>query len=134
MTGYGGVAAPASWQSPDGRWKDGGVSTPQIPEVTIAEVPADAVLLDVREDDEWTAGHAPGAVHVPMTALAERLDQVPDGDPVYVICRSGGRSARVTAYLNSQGWESVNVAGGMSRWAASGRPLIAERDAAPQVI
>jgi len=110
------------------------VSTPQIPEVTVAEVPVDAVLLDVREDDEWTAGHAPGAVHVPMTTLAERLDQVPDGDPVYVICRSGGRSARVTAYLNSQGWESVNVAGGMSVWAASGRPLIAERDAAPQVI
>ena len=58
------------------------MSTPQIPEVTVAEVPADAVLLDVREDDEWTAGHAPGAVHVPMTTLAERLDQVPDGEPV----------------------------------------------------
>jgi rhodanese-related sulfurtransferase len=110
------------------------VSTPQIPEVTIADVPADAVLLDVREDDEWTAGHAPGAVHVPMTQLAERLEEVPEGDPLYVICRTGGRSARVTAYLNSQGWDSVNVAGGMSVWARAGRPLVAEGAAPPVVI
>ncbi len=91
--------------------------------------PPDAVLLDVREDDEWAAGRAPGAVHVPMTQMAERLDEVPDGDPVYVICRSGGRSARVTAYLNSQGWDSVNVAGGMGagrrpagRWSPTATP------------
>ena len=71
------------------------MSTSSIPEVSIAELPPDAVLLDVREDDEWAAGRAPGAVHIPMTELAQRLDEVPDGDPVYVICRSGGRSARV---------------------------------------
>ncbi len=116
------------------RWKDGGVSTPSIPEVSIGDLPPDAVLLDVREDDEWAAGRAPGAVHVPMTQLAERLDDIPDGDPVYVICRSGGRSARVTAYLNSQGWDSVNVAGGMGSWAAAGRPMVADGDAAPEVI
>jgi len=51
-----------------------------------------------------------------------------------VICRSGGRSARVTAYLNQQGWDSVNVAGGMGAWAASGRPMVAEGDATPEVI
>jgi rhodanese-related sulfurtransferase len=110
-----------------------GVSTP-IPEVAVADVPADAVLLDVRENDEWAAGRAPGAVHVPMTEIAQRLDEVPEGDPVYVICRSGGRSARVTAYLNQQGWDSVNVAGGMGAWAASGRPMVAEGDATPEVI
>ena len=111
-----------------------GVSTPSIPEVSVGDVPADAVLLDVREDDEWAAGRAPGAVHVPMTELADRLDEVPEGDPLYVICRSGGRSARVTAYLNSQGWDSVNVTGGMSVWAARGRPLVADGDARPEVI
>ncbi len=100
----------------------------------MAEVPDDAVLLDVREDDEWTAGRAPGAVHVPMTELAARLDEIPDGDPIYVICRSGGRSARVTEYLNAQGWDSVNVAGGMGGWVAAGRPLIADGDAVPQVL
>lgn len=110
------------------------MSTPSIPEVSIGDLPPDAVLLDVREDDEWAAGRAPGAVHVPMTQLAERLDDIPDGDPVYVICRSGGRSARVTAYLNSQGWDSVNVAGGMGSWAAAGRPMVADGDAAPQVM
>ena len=110
------------------------MSTPSIPEVGVRDLPPDAVLLDVREDDEWAAGRAPGAVHVPMTELAQRLDEVPEADPVYVICRSGGRSARVTAYLNSQGWDSVNVAGGMGQWAAAGRPLVADGGAVPQVI
>ena len=110
------------------------MSTPSIPEVSIGELPPDAVLLDVREDDEWAAGRAPGAVHVPMTQLAERLEEIPEGDPVYVICRSGGRSARVTAYLNSQGWDSVNVTGGMGGWAAAGKPMVADGDATPEVI
>ncbi len=105
-----------------------------IPEVSVEQVPADAVLLDVREDDEWAAGHAPGAVHVPMTQLAQRLGDIPDGGPLYVICRSGGRSARVTAYLNQQGWDSVNVSGGMGGWARAGRPMEADGDGAPQVI
>src|SRR6476469_7470149 len=104
------------------------VSTPSIPEVSIGNILPDAVLLDVREDDEWAAGRAPGAVHVPRTQLAERLEEIPDGHPVYVICRSGGRSARVTAYLNSQGWDTVNVAGGMGGWAAAGKPMVADGD------
>ena len=109
------------------------MSTPSIPEVAVPDVPPDAVLLDVREDDEWAAGRAPGAVHVPMTRDgADRLDDVPDGDPVYVICRSGGRSARVTAYLNPQGWDTVNVAGGMGAGRPAGRPMVADGDAAPR--
>lgn len=105
-----------------------------LPEVDIDQVPADAVLLDVREDDEWQAGHAPTAVHVPMTELADRLDDVPEGDPVYVICRSGGRSARVTAYLNGNGWDAVNVRGGMGSWAAAGRPMVGDGDGDPIVL
>jgi rhodanese-related sulfurtransferase len=98
------------------------VSTPH-PEVEVGQLPADATLLDVREQDEWDAGHAPGAVHIPLPELAERLGEVPDGEPLYVVCRSGGRSARATQFLNVQGWDAVNVQGGMTAWAATGRPV-----------
>jgi rhodanese-related sulfurtransferase len=105
-----------------------------LPEIGVPDVPESAVLLDVRELDEWQAGHAPGAAFIPMTQLADRLGDVPEGDPVYVICRSGGRSARVTQYLNANGWDAVNVAGGMLEWARHGRPMVAEGDAAPEII
>ena len=103
-------------------------------EITISELPAERVLLDVREDDEWAAGHAPDAVHLPMSELAGRLADVPEAAPLYVICRSGGRSERVTEYLNANGWEAVNVLGGMSVWAGLGLPLVAESGTAPEVI
>ncbi|MDQ3152469.1 MAG: rhodanese-like domain-containing protein [Actinomycetota bacterium] len=105
-----------------------------VPSVTAQGVPVDGVLLDVREDDEWAAGHAPQAVHVPMGQVPQRLGDIPGGGPVHVVCRSGGRSAQVTAYLNQAGWEAVNVDGGMRAWAAAGRPMAAPSGAAPQVI
>lgn len=115
--------------------QDGPVSP--VPEIDLPDLPdplpAGSVLLDVREDDEWAAGHAPGAVHVPMTDLAARLGDLPDGDPIYVICRSGGRSARVTEFLNAQGWEAVNVAGGMLEWSRAGRPVEAA-GVEPQIL
>ena len=109
--------------------------TPEgVPSVPAAAVPEDGVLLDVREDDEWTAGHAPQAVHLPMGAVPQRIGEIPDGGTVHVICRSGGRSAQVTAYLNQGGWQAVNVAGGMHAWAAAGRPMVAGSGGTPQVI
>ncbi|GGS18416.1 MULTISPECIES: rhodanese-like domain-containing protein [Actinokineospora] len=104
-----------------------------VPGVAASEIPSDATLLDVREQDEWDAGHAPGALHIPMGELAGRLDELPDA-PLHVICRSGGRSARVTAYLNANGWDAVNVEGGMQSWAAGGRPMAAETGAPPEVV
>lgn len=112
----------------------GGMSQPDVPEVAVTDVPDDAVLLDVREDDEWAAGHVPGAAHLPMTTLAEHLDDVPEGSPIYLVCRSGGRSSRATQYLNANGWDAVNVAGGMTAWAAAGRPLEAAAGATPEII
>ena len=110
------------------------MTSPSPDEIPVTALPAGAVLLDVRENDEWRAGHAPDAVHIPMTELADRLGDIPEADPLYVICRSGGRSARVTGYLNANGWDAVNVAGGMSTWAALGLPLAAETDSVPEVI
>ncbi|QFZ16125.1 rhodanese-like domain-containing protein [Saccharothrix syringae] len=110
-----------------------------VPSVEVSEVPArlpdGKVLLDVREPDEWAAGHAPGALHIPMSELAGRLGELPADADLYVVCRAGGRSARVVQYLNANGWDATNVDGGMQVWAAQGRPLVAEVDGAePEVI
>jgi rhodanese-related sulfurtransferase len=107
--------------------------TSEVPAVTVTEVPAGATLLDVREDDEWVAGHAPDAVHVPMSQFLSRLDEVPEG-PLAVVCRVGGRSAQVTAYLLGQGREAVNVHGGMLAWEAAGRPVVTDGPGPAQVV
>ncbi|MEU9891411.1 rhodanese-like domain-containing protein [Sphaerisporangium sp. NPDC051011] len=104
-----------------------------VPEIDAKAVPDDVFLLDVRELDEWQAGHAPTAVHIPLGTLQQRVDEVPAGVPVYVICRVGGRSAQAAAWLNHVGREAVNVDGGMYSWAAAGRPMVAENGAQPYV-
>lgn len=105
----------------------------QIPAVSVSELPADAVLLDVREADEWAAGHAEGATHIPMGDVPARLDDLPEADPLYVICRSGGRSARVASWLNDNGFDAVNVAEGMGGWETAGKPMVSETGEPPIV-
>jgi len=105
-----------------------------VPEVEVADLPAGITLLDVREDDEWQAGHAPDAIHVPMSALPARLPDVPVEQDLAVICRVGSRSARVTGWLRAQGYPAVNVAGGMLAWAAAGRPLVTDSRTPPTVL
>jgi len=105
----------------------------QASEVPAASVPDGAWLLDVREDDEWAAGHAPGARHVPLGELSARAAEVPQDQPVYVICRSGVRSGRAAQALAAAGWEAINVAGGMQDWAAAGRPMTTDSGAEPFV-
>jgi rhodanese-related sulfurtransferase len=95
----------------------------QIPTAQAADVPADAVLLDVREQDEWDAGHVDGALHIPIGDFVARIAEVPDA-PLYVLCRVGGRSAQVVQYLVQQGREAFNVDGGMYAWEAAGRPMV----------
>lgn len=108
---------------------------PHIPTVTAAEIPAEAFLLDVREPDEWTAGHAPGASHIPMNQVPARLAEVPAEGDVVVVCRSGGRSGQVVAYLLGNGWDNVsNLDGGMQDWAASGRELVSENGQPARVL
>lgn len=99
-----------------------------IPEVSVADVPDDAVIIDVREQDEWDAGHAPGAVHIPLGELPSRLDELPDTEAatVAVTCRGGGRSSRAVAWLTQQGFDVANLVGGMKAWQGAGKQLVAD--------
>lgn len=104
-----------------------------VPEVLSADLPAGVFLVDVREDDEWTAGHAPDAVHVKLGELGARTQELPRDQEVYLICRSGARSAYAAQLLTSGGWQAVNVADGMTGWAVAGRPMVSETGADPFV-
>lgn len=101
----------------------------QVPAVDAKEVPADGLLLDVRENDEWAAGHVEGAFHVPMGEFVARFGEVTEraGEQrVFVMCRVGGRSAQVTQYLVQQGFDAVNIDGGMLAWDGAGRPMVSD--------
>ncbi|MET9958029.1 rhodanese-like domain-containing protein [Streptomyces sp. NPDC006326] len=99
-----------------------------LPSVDAAAVPSEGFVLDVREDDEWAAGHVEGALHIPMSDFVARFGElaevVEDGRRVHVMCRVGGRSAQVTQYLVRQGIDAVNVDGGMQAWDGAGRPMV----------
>ncbi|CCH79102.1 Rhodanese-related sulfurtransferase [Nostocoides japonicum T1-X7] len=105
------------------------------PTVRVSDLPDDAVILDVREQDEWDAGHAPRAIHVPLAELPSRLDDLPDTDEtVPVVCRGGGRSARAVSWLLQQGFDVANVADGMKAWEQAGKQLVASGEESPRVI
>ncbi|MFC4811200.1 rhodanese-like domain-containing protein [Paenibacillus sp. GCM10023250] len=74
-------------------------------------------LIDVREPDEWADGHIKEAVSMPLSVFVERLGEL-NGfeEPLYLMCRSGNRSSRACDYLEAQGYEVVNVLGGMLSW------------------
>jgi len=104
-----------------------------VPEVLAADLPAGVYLLDVREDDEWTAGHAPDAVHIRLADVPARSGELPRGRELYIICRTGRRSAYAAQGLLAAGLDAVNVADGMTGWAVAGRPMISENGAEPYV-
>ncbi len=109
-----------------------------VPTVSLAELPTDAVIIDVREPYEWEAGHIEGARHIPMNSVPATLQHAPDGltpdTRIHVICAMGGRSGQVAAWLAQQGYDAVNVAGGMHAWEDSGRPMVSENGATPTVV
>lgn len=96
------------------------------PREVAALLESGAVLLDVREPDEWRAGHAPKARHIPLGQLATRIGELPKDRPLVTICRSGMRSARAAGLLAGQGREVINVAGGMRAWATDGLTIVAK--------
>ena len=103
---------------------------------TIAQVDADTtaaqlaagdptmVVLDVREDEEWRFGHAPGALHIAMGTVQARVDEIDRTKRIVCVCRSGNRSSQVTAWLSNQGFDAVNLTGGMNAWSSFGHPLV----------
>ncbi len=110
----------------------------QIPTVLIEELPSDALLLDVREHDEWSAGHIDGALHIPMNEVPNKVAYEPETltpeQPVYVVCKAGGRSAQVTAWLTGHGYTAFNVDGGMLAWATAKRPMVSDGAEPPFVL
>lgn len=108
-----------------------------IPEVDASEAARmaddDAVLLlDVREHDEWDAGHAPQAVHSPLGALDPA--DLPAGRPVVTVCRSGRRSGEAARLLASAGRDVRNLTGGMESWAGAGLPVTDVHGSPGQII
>ncbi|MEJ8655605.1 rhodanese-like domain-containing protein [Streptomyces sp. MS1.AVA.4] len=102
----------------------GRVDPAEARERTLA--PGGSVLLDVREAHEWAAGRAPGAVHLPLAALAAgaALPAPARDRPLVVICRSGNRSRRAAELLAARGSAAVDVTGGMLAWARAGLPVV----------
>ena len=98
-----------------------------VPTVQVTDLKDGDFLLDVREDDEWQAGHAEGALHIPISDFVARYGELTEADPqdgrVHVICRSGGRSMRACEFLAESGFDTTNVAGGTLAWIDSGREV-----------
>lgn len=112
---------------------EGGV--PQItPEEAVGQRADGALLLDVREDDEWTAGHAPDAQHLPLGRIESESATIPKDRPIVAVCRVGGRSQRAAIALRSAGFDVVNLTGGMQAWAAAGLEVVAADGSPGQVI
>ena len=101
---------------------------PDVPEIDVQtlrdHVDSGAVVIDVREDDEYRDGHVPGARSVPLATVPERVEEVPGDQPVFVVCAVGGRSARAVQFLRAQGVVATNVAGGTVGWVEAGLPVV----------
>jgi molybdopterin-guanine dinucleotide biosynthesis protein A/rhodanese-related sulfurtransferase len=111
----------------DGPPSAGGSLRPMdVPAIDVTELAAmreaGAPLIDVREDDEYTEARVPGAHHIPLGEVPERVAEVPTEGTVYVICAKGGRSAKAVGHYRSLGIDAVNVAGGTIGWIDAGLP------------
>jgi len=87
------------------------------------EVPEGAQLIDVREADEFAEWHAKGAINLPLSELQVRYGELDLDRDIYLICLSGGRSARACQWLELNGIDAINVANGTSGWRDAGLPV-----------
>ena len=90
-------------------------------------------LLDVREDDEWSAGRIDGAKHIPLSQLPGRLGELDRERTVVTVCRSGGRAGKAAELLSGSGWTAEVMEGGMTSWAEEGLPVTTPGGAPGQV-
>lgn len=101
------------------------MAVPEIDIPTFAARQAEGVtVIDVREPDEYTEAHVPGARLIPLGEVAERAEEVPDGETVYVVCARGARSMRAAEHLAGLGRDVVNVSGGTIAWIEAGHPTV----------
>jgi rhodanese-related sulfurtransferase len=110
----------------------------EIPTASVSGIPdplpAGLLVLDVREEDEWRAGHVEGSMHVPLMELGVRYVELPDAEQTLVVCRVGNRSAYAAGFLIQQGIDAVNLDGGLVAWEMAGRALVADHDQPPMVL
>lgn len=98
----------------------------ETPETTLEAFAAErgsGTTIDVRERAEYTEGHVPGALLIPMGQLPSRLDEIDRSARVHVVCASGNRSRAMTDLLTSHGFDAVSVKGGTQGWIESGRDV-----------
>jgi rhodanese-related sulfurtransferase len=102
----------------------GSVTMNEITVTDLAALGSDTTIVDVREQHEFDEVHVDGVTFIPMSQFESRMGELPHDETLYVLCRSGARSARVAAYLEHQGYDAVNVSGGIVEWEASGLPVV----------
>ena len=101
------------------------MSVPEIDVEALAELhAAGATIVDVRQPDEYEEAHVAGAILIPLGEVQARVAEIPADGPVYVICKSGGRSMRASEWLVTQDIAATNIAGGTMAWIESGRPVV----------
>ena len=101
-----------------------------IAEISVTEleklIAAGSLVIDVRETDEFAAGHVPTAISIPLSTVQDRVDEFRHQGTVYVICQVGGRSMRACQYLADFEIDNlVNIAGGTTGWIALGNDVVA---------
>jgi rhodanese-related sulfurtransferase len=101
---------------------------------TVADRRSELQILDVREDEEWAAGHIDGAVHIPLGQLPQRIGELDPHRPVATVCRSGGRAGRAADLLTSAGHRAAVMDGGMQRWAREGLPSTTADGSSPGTV
>jgi rhodanese-related sulfurtransferase len=111
-----------------------GQRVPEVSAVDAESGQAGHVLLDVRNADEWEAGHAPSAQWVPLPELEGARFELPINRRIVCVCRTGARSARAAQTLISWGFDAVNMAGGMRAWVDAGFPVVRDDGAAGTII
>lgn len=109
-----------------------------VPEVSATRamemIQEGATLVDIRESDEWRAGHAPMAIHIPMGELGTRSAELNAAEPTLFICRSGRRSDHAVGALVKAGYHAINLTGGMQAWQQAGGAVVRDDGTAGTVI
>jgi rhodanese-related sulfurtransferase len=95
----------------------------EISAIELLEIYENVSIIDVREHDEYVSGHIPGAIHIPLSTIPVRQNEIDKSKTHYLICEVGGRSGQATNFLAEQGFDVVNIAGGTGALRQIGTPL-----------